>query len=109
MLVERLRLPVTQRGHDLYAELCQVRLKPNGRGNLYAATIQDLDDGARVSVAHELEHHGATRVGTRVELLGDEGRARNRVGVRFGQQADLVPVIAYICTRVAPVANGISA
>jgi hypothetical protein len=108
-LIERLRLPVSRRGHDFYAELRQVRLKPNGRGNLFAASEEDLDRGACVSVARQLERHGAGRVGTREELLGDDGRTRNRLGVRFGQHADLVPVIAYVCTRVAPVASGFTA
>ena len=86
-----------------------MRLKPNGRGNLFAASEDELDDGAGVSVAHQLARHGADRTGTREELLNDDSRARARLGVRFGDHADLVPVIAYVCTRVAPVANGVTA
>jgi hypothetical protein len=108
-LVERLRLPVSRRGEHLYAEPRQVRLKPNGRGNLFAASEDELDDGAGVSVAHQLARHGADRTGTREELLNDDSRARARLGIRFGDHADLVPVIAYVCTRVAPVANGVTA
>jgi hypothetical protein len=108
-LVERLRLTVHRRGDDLYAELRQVRLKANGRGNLFSATEDELDAGAGVSVARELEQHGAVRVGTRAALLHDEGPSRGRLGVRFGEGAEFVPVVAYVCTRVGPVAKGIAA
>jgi hypothetical protein len=108
-LVERLRLPVLSRGGDLYVELRQVRLKANGRGNLFAPDEEALDHGAGVLVARELERHGATSVGTREQLLSDEGRSRNRLGALFPPDADLVPLVAYICTRVAPVAQSLSA
>jgi hypothetical protein len=108
-LIERLRLPVTARDADLYVELRQVRLKPNGHGNLFSATETELDDGAGISVARELVRLGAIRVGTREDLLGDDGRSRNRWGVRFPQEADLVPVVAYVCTRVGPVCIGLQA
>lgn len=53
---------------------------PNGRGNLSAASKAELDDGAGVSLVRELPRHGALLVRTREELLGDEGRSRNRWG-----------------------------
>jgi hypothetical protein len=108
-LVERLRLPVAQRGGDLYAELRHVRLKPNGRGNLFAPSEKELDGGAGVQVARELRRHGALRVGTREDLLGDEGRTRGRLGMRVPHDAEVLPVIAYVLTRVGPVAEGIVA
>jgi hypothetical protein len=108
-LIERLRLPVAERGDSLYAELRHVRLKENGRGNLHAPGEAELDAGAGVSVAHALMQHGATAVGTRGELLGDEGRMRSRMGVRFPRDAELVPLVAFVCTRVAPVARGVAA
>ena len=79
-LVGRPRLPVGQRGPELYAELLQVRLESNGRGNLFAPSGEDVDEGAGVSVARQLERHGAGRVGNREDLLGDEGRTRARLG-----------------------------
>lgn len=108
-LVERLRLPVMSLGTELYVELRQVRLKANGRGNLFAPDESELDAGAGFAVARELKRHGATRVATRAELLADEGRTRHRVGVQFPRQASLVPLAAYICTRVAPVARALQA
>ena len=52
---------------------------------------------------------GSTSVGTREELLSDEGRTRNRLGALFPPDADLVPLVVYICTRVAPVAQSLPA
>ena len=86
-----------------------MRLKANGHGNLFAADENELDAGAGVAVARELKRHGATRVGTRQELLGDEGRTRARLGVRFPASAELVPLVGYVLTRVAPVARRVVA
>ncbi len=108
-LVERLRLPVMERGDDLYVELRQVRLKPNGRGNLFSASDAELDAGAGVRVAQALERHGAHEIGTRAELLDDRGPTRGRLGVRFPRKAEAVPLVAYVCTRVAPVARALRA
>ena len=104
-LVERLRLQVVE-GPEHYVELRQVRLKPNGRGNLFAPDEAGLDAGAGLAVADELMCHGASIVGTRAELVGDDGRHRTRHGVRFPRNAETLPVVAYVLTRVAPVARG---
>ena len=53
--------------------------------------------------------HGASAVGTRAELLGDDGRTRTRFGALFPEDAELVPVVAYALTRVASVARGVGA
>jgi hypothetical protein len=108
-LIERLRLPITRRGTDHYAELRHVRLKPNGRGNLFTPSVEELDAGAGVCVEDELLRHGAIRVGTREQLLADTGGTRGRLGVLFPPENEIVPVIAFVCTRVAPVARGICA
>jgi hypothetical protein len=108
-LVERLRLPVVARGGAFYVELRHVRLKPNGRGNLFAPDEAELDAGAGMVVAEELRRHGAMRVDTREALLGDSGRTRQRLGALFPEEADLVPLVAYVCTRVAPVARAVTA
>jgi hypothetical protein len=107
-LIERLRLGISPRDGDLYVELRHVRLKPNGRGNLFAPDEAMLDDGAGLSVRGELERFGATRVGSREELLGDTGRSRSRLGATFGRDAVLVPLVAYVLTRVAPTARRVT-
>ena len=107
-LVERLRLPVTERGRGLYAELRHVRLRSNGRGNLFAPDRAELDGAAGFDVVDALEREGGC-VGTRGELLADGGPARHRLGVRFPHAARMIPAMAYVCTRVAPVAGDVRA
>ena len=107
-LVERLRLAVLDRGGP-YVELRQARLRANGRAGLFDADRDALDEGAGLSVADLLLEHGARDVGTRAEVLGDDGRARNRFGARLAASTDAVPVIAYVVTRVAPVARDLAA
>ena len=105
-LIGRLRLAVLDRQGG-YVELRQARLRANGHAGLFDADLTDLDRGAGISVAATLLQNGATRVGTRLELLSDEGRMRGRFGVRFPVGATLVPVVAYVLTRVCPVAAGV--
>lgn len=107
-LVERLRLAVLDYGSP-YVELRQGRLRSNGRAGLFNADLAELDAGAGVAVAEALRRHGATEIGTRRELLHDEGRTANRCGALFEEQARLVPVLAYVLTRVAPVARRVEA
>jgi hypothetical protein len=107
-LIERLRLTVLDRGGP-YVELRQARLRPNGRAGLFDADLAELNDGAGLDVAATLLAFGATEVSTRAELLGDEGRTRRRIGVRFPEQSGHVPLVAYVLTRVCPVAANVSA
>lgn len=51
----------------------------------------------------ELRALGATKTGTRHELLGKRGPRMNKLCAIFPQEKDLVPVAAYVMTRVAPV------
>ena len=107
-LIKRLRLAVLD--HDgPYVELRQARLRPNGRANLFYPDSADLDRGAGLAVHTTLLAHGASQVGTREELFDDEGPARFRLGARFSDHDSLVPVVAYVLTRVCPVAAGLSA
>lgn len=108
-LIERLRLTVLSRG-GRYVELRQARLRPNGRAGLFDADLATLDGGAGVAVEETLLANGAQTVGTREELLGDAERTRARVGARIAREGeDRLPVVAYVLTRVAPVANDVSA
>jgi hypothetical protein len=106
-LIDRLRLAVLDHG-GLYVELRQARLRPNGHAGLYNASAADLEV-AGVEVRKTLLAHGAVEVATREDLLGDTGPARFRMGARFSDQDSLVPLVAYVLTRVCPVAAGTSA
>lgn len=101
-LVERLRLAVLDR-EGPYAELRQARLRPNGRAGLFDADRAQLARGAGLDVFDALLRLGATAVGTRAEVLGDRGRARERCGTRFEPEATLIAPAAYVLTRVAPI------
>ena len=107
-LVERLRLSVADHGES-YVELRQARLRANGRAGLFVPDRGQLDAGAGCDVSATLLRHGASAVGTRAELLYDDGRHRDRYGVLFPDAAELVPVIAYALTRVAPVLHSMPA
>jgi hypothetical protein len=88
------------------------RARRRGRGRLFEVvdgdavrlTVRDTewDNGERDLVA--CERHDSPQC-----LLADEGRTRNRLGVLFPAEARLIPVIVYVCTRVAPVAGDIRA
>ena len=103
-----LRLQVARHG-QFYVELRQARLKEGGWSNLFAATEHELDAGAGTRAFDALYAAGAQAVGTREILLGDQGRTRSRLGATFREEADAVPVVAYVLTRVAPLARGLAA
>jgi hypothetical protein len=107
-LVDRMRLSVLDHG-GLYVELRQARVRSNGHAGLYNASATDLDDGAGVGVRATLLAQCAVQVATREELLGDKGSTRFRMGARFTDEDSLVPLVAYVLTRVCPIASGLSA
>jgi hypothetical protein len=104
-LVARMRLVVLE-SRGLYADLRQARVRPNRHANLFVTDIEELNRGSGVDVSATLANHGASEVGTREALLDDPGPARGRICVRFPEDAILVPLIAYVLTRIAPVASG---
>lgn len=107
-LVERLRLSVLVRG-GVYVELRQARVRANGHAGLFDASLAALSRGAGVDVPGILRQFGATAVGTRSEILGDTGRSRHRIGACLAAGPGSSPLVAYVLTRIAPVAHGITA
>lgn len=109
-LCHGLRLTVQAHGKvGCFVELRQARMKSATWSNLFRADRADLDVGARVDVAATLRSVGATEVGYRRHVLGDDGRRRNYVCATFGPEADLVPIVAYVLTRVLPVLHEVDA
>ena len=100
-LVERLRLPVLSRGGDLYVELRQVRLKPNGRGNLFAPDEEALDHGAGSAWPGSSNGtvRGASARGAAAQRRGSNPQPAGRA---FPPDADLVPLVAYISRGSLP-------
>jgi hypothetical protein len=107
-LIGRLRLSVQSHANAQYVELQQARRRGT-RAQTFRADLGELDSAAGVDCATVLRHAGAFAVGTRAQLLDDDGRRREYVVASFLQGHDLVPVIAYVLTRVAPIAAGITA
>jgi hypothetical protein len=88
-----------------WAELRQARVKPGPSqwSNLFKASLEELSAAAEVDVRAEFLHAGAAAIGTRSELLGDEGPRGTDLGVTFRDDNLLVPVVAYTITRVLPI------
>ena len=84
-------------------------MRANRRAGLFVPDLAELDSGAGIDVRATLLVHGASAIGTRAELRGDDGPTRTRLGALFPEDAELVPVVAYTLTRVAPVAGGVRA
>jgi hypothetical protein len=67
----------------------------------------DLDAGARMPVLGELRKIGAV-VGTKEVVIGDTGRTAKHLSAHFPKDNLWVPVVAYIMTRILPMAWGYS-
>jgi hypothetical protein len=96
-------------GGRALVELRQARLKGGNWSNLFKASLEELDAGARTDVVTALRDAGAVEVGTREDVLGDEGRRRSFVVATSPPTAQDVPVVAYVLTRIAPLHHGITA
>ena len=66
------------------------------------ASIDDLDEGARLDAVSVLVESGAVAVGTKEALLHDTGRNRKLNAVLFPGSNLVVPVVAFVVTRVLP-------
>jgi len=104
-VIGRLRISVEHYEEDLFMELRQARVGPDGRAQSRVATLQQLDEGAGTSVSGALRDLGA-RVGTKQDLLGRTDETRERICCRFPPTAELVPAAAFVLTRIAPVGRG---
>ena len=67
-----------------------------------------LDAGADCDVAAALLTSGATVIESRETAIGDTSTHRNALCVLFPRDAVLVPPLAYLLTRIAPIANDFS-
>lgn len=110
-LVQGVRLGVQSHGDDRVCELPlrQNRIKPGDWSNLYKASLAELSTGAGLDVREALLDAGALEVGTRWEVLVDDGRRRAESCVLFHAGELRVPAVAYALTRVLPLYNGVTA
>lgn len=107
-LVHGVRLGVQSHGDDRFCELRQNRMKPGDWSNLYKATLAELSRGAGLDVREALLDAGALEVGSRSEVLVDDGRRRAESCVLFHGGELRVPAVAYALTRVMPLYNGVT-
>ena len=111
-LKNRLRIGINRcaDGHDgWFIELRQAQLNEPDRPKCKQADLRALTSGAGVDVADALLTCGADIVGPRSELYGTEGPRKNIVAAHCNESPELVPVVAYVLTRIAPIANGVRA
>jgi hypothetical protein len=108
-IVGRHRLGIKRADGISYMVLAQTRLNGTPKPTQRYVGIDELDRGAGVRFAPTLLGLGATAIDSRAELLGDTSTHRNRLAVTFDQErAPHMPVAAFVLTRVAPVARGMS-
>lgn len=107
-LVGRLRLSVLSHEPGSYVELQQARRR-GSRAQTFRVDLDELDSAAGVDCTSLLIAAGATAVGSREDLLRDDGRRRGYLAATFADASTLVPVVAYVLTRVAPIAVGATA
>ena len=94
-------------GHTLSSVRRDCAQPPRG---LFSADRSGLDLGAGVDVHTVLLAHGASAGGDPGGTLRRRhGPARFRVGARFPDRDSLLPLVAYVLTRVCPVAAGMPA
>jgi hypothetical protein len=88
-------------------DACEVRLlhwEPGkGWGNVRKATREQLDHVLEDDVADLLIGCGALDLGTKEEVLFDDGRRRNDLAATFPAGDPVVPLAVYTVTRVLPI------
>ncbi len=75
---------------------------------MFRASQEELDRGAGVGTVVTLRNFGATDIGPRQVLLGDTTNRRLYWCVVFPPDAGLIPLVAYVLTRVAPLHYGVT-
>lgn len=82
-------------------DLRQMRMKDANWSNLKRATLLELDAAAECSTTKTLKGFGATKIGTRAEVIGDTSPHAGNMCATFPVTATDVPIAAYLITRVA--------
>lgn len=101
-LTGRLRMSIYQVGDRDWCEVEQAWVDPSGRPKRGMVDLEALDAGAELSSAKLLRQLGG-EIGTRSQLLQDQGPRRNRLCVVFSPDTPIVPIAAFVISRLAPV------
>ena len=109
-LLGRQRLAVEAWGDDwMQIELRQARLDRDRSLRLADVGEYELDAKSGACVRCALRLAGATAMGTRQEVLGVGDERRHVLCATFPRDAQLVPVVAFALTRVAPLLSTVQA
>jgi hypothetical protein len=108
-LVRGCRLEIREQASNSLAILRQARLKEGGWSNLFAASLDELDEGAEMLVAEALLNLGAISVGTKADVIGATDKQKNLCCVVFPPAKVEVALGGYLLTRVLPLLNGVRA
>jgi hypothetical protein len=106
-LVHGLRLGIYPHSNGMSkARLWQARVKPDGTwSNRCSATLDELNEGARIDIAEKLKELGATQVGAKEDLFADTSKNRKHLYVKFPSENNQVALAAYCLTTVLPLLN----
>jgi hypothetical protein len=107
-LGQGLRMGTKLDGDRMMIELRQARINDEKLwSNLYKANASDLDAGVGRDAGALLADWGAEGYGTREAVVGDDSRRRTDMCVTGAKDCEHLPAIAYLATRVLPLAQGI--
>ena len=108
-LAGRVRPGISKHGGKCFARLDLARPKAEGaRPTMVKATIDDLNSATGLDVEELLRLFGAESIGSRVKLLGDDGKPNShkfKLHVKFDEDSALLPIVLFMLTRVLPEQN----
>ncbi len=99
------RLSVLRKGGQEYVELQVSRIDPDSPelwSSTYKATDEDFRHLAGDDWKRSLLEAGASKIGPRESVIGDEGRRRKFLCAVLGDRDFPLPVVAYSLTRILP-------
>lgn len=89
-------------------ELRQARVKandPSQWSSVRQATKEQLDEGSGLDVFHILRDAGARDIGIKEQILLASDKTKNRLCAIFEADNRILPVVAFVITRVLPLLN----
>jgi serine/threonine protein kinase len=107
-LGQGLRLSTAVEDDRMMIELRVARMDDQKWSNLFKAERAELDAAAGVDIAEVLGPFGATDVGTRADVIGDDGRRKGFMCVVGDPGAEHLPAVAHFLTRVLPLGRAAS-
>jgi hypothetical protein len=98
----RLRMPVHRNPRGRHVFLPATERRRGQRPGRAQVDWQSLDEASRVNVRTLLRKHGAIEMGTKAAVLRTDERPRNLLCCLFRESDALLPLVAFLATRVLP-------